>query len=161
MAMSETDDDIPFWRTVRTLPDDAFPLLTGIGGRLIALPHRGNQAHVSCTTCRHSRMFSGLELCKAFPTYLRAPVEVWAAALRCGECGGRRLQIAAYNDASAHGFQTGPNDPAQYVWWRRLDAYLSSCGLDIEAFRDVIRDPPESTAHWRVEQERAAAKAQT
>lgn len=142
--MAVTDDrDTPFWRTIGDLPDERFPLIS-VPGHMIDRPHRSSQLRVLCTPCARIAWFAGREICR-HPDWLAAPVTEWAKALRCAGCGSRRLVVHEYHDPEGSEFMQTAHDSLGAAW-ERLKTWLAEEGLDVERWRDVVKDaPPRDT----------------
>lgn len=109
---------------------------------MIDLPHRGNMLVARCRDCDHEVRFTGREIVTRFTKWLPAPVEDWAATLRCGQCESRFIMVYDLADGSAQGFFQSTMESGQIVWCRRLNTYLAEAGTDLWAYLDVLRDMP-------------------
>lgn len=118
------------------------PYLSGTGGLMIDLPHRGNMLAARCRGCGHEVRFTGREIVTRFTKWLPAPVADWAATLRCGECHSRWIMVHATADGTAQGFFQATTETGQVVWCRRLNTYLAEVGTDLWAYLDVLSDMP-------------------
>ena len=118
------------------------PCVTGVDGRMIDLPHRGNMLVVSCRACGHTVRLTGREITVRFTKWLSAPVAEWASTLFCSLCRSSSVLVSSEADNSAQGFQTSTQETGPVIWCRRLNTYLSEIGADLWDYRDVLRDLP-------------------
>lgn len=118
------------------------PYTTGVGGRMIDLPHRGNLLVLKCRDCEREVQVSGREIVTRFTSALRAPVEEWAATLSCGACRSRWIMVYSLRDPGADGFQLSTQDDGRVIWARRLNTWLAEVGEDVWAYADVLHDSP-------------------
>lgn len=114
------------------------PYLSGISGRMIDLPHRGNLLALQCKACGRQVEISGREIVTRFTKWLPAMVSEWAATLRCSACQSRHVMVYAKNDPAAQGFHVSTMEPGQIVWARRLNTWLHEVGSDIWEYRRSI-----------------------
>lgn len=127
-----------------TAPDSAFPSLPRAWEGPLLLPVRfGWLVRVHCWGCRRTVDFSGRDLCAHFQTWLTRPRADWARALRCSECGSKRLQIHERNDAAAQGEFLGFGAHLSLaVSLLRLRIRLAESGLSIMDVLPQLRDIP-------------------
>lgn len=137
------------------MDDDRRPYLCGTGGRMIELPHRGNQLVVKCRDCGRQAHISGRTIVSRFTRWLRAPVADWASTLSCSACGSRWIMVSAERDPGADGFQLSTQDDGRIIWARRLNMWLADVDDDVWSYADVLEDHPISA-----ELERAGLKRQ-
>ena len=116
----------------------AAPYLSGVSGRMIDLPHRGNQLVVQCKECGRTIHISGRDIVTRFTKWLPAQVSEWAATLHCGACQSRHVMVYSKRDPGGEGFHVSTAEPGQIIWARRLNAWLSEVGSDIWEHRRVI-----------------------
>lgn len=119
---------------------ERLPYTTGVGGRMIDLPHRGNLLVLKCRDCEREVQVSGREIVTRFTASLRAPVDEWAATLSCSACRSRWIMVYSLCDPNATGFQVSVKDDGRAVWTRRLQTWLEEVGEDVQAYADVLRD---------------------
>lgn len=120
------------------------PYLTGTGGRMIDLPHRGSQLVLNCRDCDRAVRISGREIVTRFTGALRVPVGEWAAGLSCSACRSRWIMVYAMRDPGADGFQLSTQDDGRIIWARRLNTWLAEVGDDVWSYADVLSDHPIS-----------------
>jgi hypothetical protein len=118
------------------------PYVSGVGGRMIDLPHRGNMLVARCRDCGHEVRFTGREIVTRFTKWLPATVQDWATTLRCSECDSRFIMVYSLSDPSAEEFFETTTESGAIVWCRRLNAYLAEVQTDVWAYLDVLRDMP-------------------
>lgn len=125
-------------------PASAFPNLPRAWEGPLLMPVRfGWIIRVFCWGCRRTVDFSGSDLCAHFAAWLTRPRADWARALRCGECGSKRLQIHERNDATAQGEFLGFGAHLSLaVSLLRLRTRLAEVGLSLMDFLPHLRDIP-------------------
>lgn len=128
----------------RSVPDNEFPILPRAWEGPLLMPVRfGWLVRVHCCSCRRTLDFDGGALCTQFTVWLTRPRADWARALRCGECGSKRLQIHERNDAAAQGEFLGFGAHLSLaVSLLRLRTRLAEVGLSLAVFLPHLRDIP-------------------
>lgn len=114
------------------------PYLSGVAGRMIDLPHRGNLLVLKCKDCGRQVEISGREIVTRFTKWLPAMVSEWAATLHCSACQSRHVMVYSKKDPYGEGFHASTNDRGQIVWARRLNTWLHEIGSDIWEYRRSI-----------------------
>ena len=125
-------------------PDSDFPSIPRAWEGTLLLPVRfGWLIRVHCWGCRRTVDFNGADLCTRFRAWLTRPRADWAQALRCSECGSKRLQVHERNDAAAQveflGFGAHLSLAVSLL---RLRTRLAEVGLGLADFAPLLRDIP-------------------
>lgn len=114
------------------------PYLSGVSGRMIDLPHRGNLLVIRCQGCPREVVVPGREIATRFTKWLPAQVSEWAATLHCGACQSRHVMVYSKKDPAGEGFHVSTMEPGQIVWARRLNTWLHEVGSDVWRYRRAI-----------------------
>lgn len=125
-------------------PDRDFPSIPRAWEGPLLMPVRfGWLVRVHCWGCRRTVDFNGRDLCTHFRAWLTRPRADWARALRCSECGSKRLQIHERNDATAQGEFLGFGAHLSLaVSVLRLRTRLAEIGLGVMDYMPQLRDIP-------------------
>lgn len=134
----------PAERYFLSAPDSVFPNVPRAWeGPLLMAVRFGWILCIHCWGCRRTVDFNGRDVCASFPEWLTRPRPVWAAVLRCSECGSKRLQIHERNDAAAQGEFLGFGAHLSLaVSLLRLSARLDEAGLSLMDFLPYLTDIP-------------------